>query len=186
MARQLNDGSWQYTPEEHAYMQHKRQTADFAESVYNDPSTNKDLKALIKKKYPSLPIPDYDLEQQMDKRFAERDKKEEDAAEARRKEADDRHFKEERERTQKQYGLTDDAMERMEKMMIEKNVGDYDVAASYFAAREPKSSEAAWDSTRWHHEKAKGFEEIAKDPEAWGRNEIMRAINQDEHKKRYG
>src|SRR5580698_1927558 len=48
--------------EEYKYLQDKRMTADFVESIYNDPQLNKEAKRLIKRKYPNLAIPDFDLE----------------------------------------------------------------------------------------------------------------------------
>ena len=62
MPRQVSD-------EEYAFLQNKRMTADFVESIYNDPKLNKEAKRLIKSKYPNLPIPDYDMEQQMERRL---------------------------------------------------------------------------------------------------------------------
>ena len=63
MPREVSD-------EEYAYLQNRKSVADFSESLYNDPTLNKELKALIKKKYPQVAIPDYDLEQQFNQRFA--------------------------------------------------------------------------------------------------------------------
>jgi hypothetical protein len=186
MAKKNQDGTWTLTAEEALYADQRRQTADFADSIFNDPKLNKQVKAIIKQKYPDLPIPDYDMEASIDARFAERDKKENDARAAAAKADDDARFKDLRAQTQKQYGLTDEAMERMEKMMIERNIGDYDAAATYFATKEPKTSEANWDETRWHHEKTEGWGELAKDPEAWGRNEILKAIRNDQANARGG
>ena len=50
------------TDEEYAYLQNKRITAYFVESIYNDPALTKEAKRLIKKKYPNLAIPDLDIE----------------------------------------------------------------------------------------------------------------------------
>jgi len=186
MARQNQDGSWTYTPEENLYLNNRRQVADFSDSLFNDPALNKDVKAIIKRKYPNIPIPDYDIEQRIEGRFAERDNKEREAAESKKQAEDNAKFQEARSSTQKKYGLTDEAMERLESMMVEKNIGDYDAAATYFASKEPKTSEASWDESRWHHEKAAGFDEIAKDPEAWGRTQILSAIRKDQENSRGG
>jgi hypothetical protein len=56
--------------EEYKYLQDKRMTADFVESIYNDPTLNKEAKRLIKRKYPNLAIPDFDLEQKVEQRFS--------------------------------------------------------------------------------------------------------------------
>lgn len=178
MPRQLSD-------EEYAYLQARRQVADFTESIYNDPALTREAKALIKKKYPNLQIPDYDIETKVEARFDnERKQREEREAKAR-KEAEDEDFKKRRKSTQEQYGFTDDAMGRLEKLMVDRNIGDYEVAASYMASKEPTAAGSAdYDSTRWHHEKQDGFADIAKDPEAWGRNQIMTALRTDQERAR--
>jgi hypothetical protein len=172
------------TQEQLQYLQGRAQVADFVESIYNDPQLNREAKALIKKKYPGLQIPDYDLEQKIEGRFAqERDARNKEVEQKRREEEDSR-WKAERKKTQDEYGLTDDSMKEMEKWMVEKNVGDYDVAASYRAQKNPKVSEPAEDRMYWHHERQNNFAEIAKDPEGWGRSEIMKALRADETRQR--
>jgi hypothetical protein len=180
MARTITDA-------EEQFIRGRMQVADFVESIYNDPALTREAKALIKKKYPNLQIPDYDIENKVEARFAkeERERKEREAAE--RKAREDAEFKERRSATQKRYGFTDDAMTRLEKMMLDRNIGDYEVAAEYMAAKEPKpSSGNDWDTTRWHHERQDGFAEISKDPEAWGRTQIMNAIRADQERARNG
>lgn len=179
MPRTLSD-------EEYAYLQQKRQTADFAESVFNDPGLNKEAKALIKKKYPNLSIPEYDIEQKLEARLDQKDKQQKDEEEAKKLERQDKEWQEKRASVKKEYGFTDDAMKKLEDLMVERNIGDYDAAATYFASKNPPTSEATYDSTRWHHERKEGFNEIAKDPEAWGRNELMSAIRRDEAKAKGG
>ena len=179
MPRQVSD-------EEYNYLQGRRQVADFVESIYNDPQLNREAKALIKRKYPNLQIPDYDLETKVDSRLnADRDERKAEE-EKKRKAEEDEHFRRLRRKTQDDYGFTDDAMERLEKLMVEKNIGDYEAAATYMASKEPRPAEATFDNTHWRHEKQDGFEEIAKDPEAWGRNQIMQAIRTDTERERGG
>ena len=69
-------------------------------------------------------------------------------------------------------------MKTMEKWMYDNNVGSYEVAATYHASKNPKPSEpAGYKDPYWHHEKSDLFKEIAKDPEEWGRQQIINAIN---------
>ena len=166
-------------------MQGRRQVADFVETIYNDPTLNKEAKALIKKKYPQMVIPDYDIEQRVEERLAA-DKKERDDKEAeQRKQADEKKFNDMRGETQKKYGFTDKAMEELEQFMVDNNVGSYEVAASYKASREPRPSDAtAFDDGRWNHDKAPGFAEIAKDPEGWGRSEILKTLYNEQERNR--
>lgn len=159
-------------------------TADFVEGIYNDPALNKEAKALIKKKHPNLAIPDYDLEQKVEQRFsAEDQRKAKEAADA--QAAKDRAaWNASREKVKKQYGYTDEGLADLEKWMHEKAVADHEVAAEYRAAKNPQMSTPTADSQFWHHEKAPDFAEIAKDPEAWGRKEILGAIYRDEERAR--
>ena len=170
--------------EEDRYLQDRRNVADFVESIYNDPQLNKDAKRLIKKKYPNLQIPDLDVEDKVEARFnAEKQEREKAAKENKQKEEDARYRKE-RERTQKEYSFTDEAMEKLEKLMLEKNIGDYDVAATYMASKEPKVSEPTNESRFWRHDQTDTFKEIAKDPEKWAEQEILGAIRRDAVKEK--
>ena len=177
MPRQVSD-------EEYAFLQNRRVTADFVESIYNDPQLNKEAKRLIKKKYPQLAIPDLDIEDRVQSQIDADRKQRKDADDAAaRKKADD-EWRAERGRVQKDYGFTDEAMKDLEGWMTDKGVGDYEVAASYRAAKNPQASEPTYDSQFWSHDKAPNFAEIAKDPEAWGRKEILSAIHRDMERTR--
>ena len=174
--------------EEDQYLQGRRQVADFVESIYNDPSLAREAKSLIKKKYPNLQIPDYDLETKMDQRFEAERKERSEAEEKKRQREEDERFQKSRSDTQKKFELTDDAMGRLEQLMLDRNIGVYEAAAMLMVSKEPKpaGNEGDWDSTRWHHEQREGFADIAKDPEAWGRTQIMGAIQRDMNRARNG
>jgi hypothetical protein len=172
--------------DEYNFLQSRKQVADFVESIYNDPALSRDAKALIKRKYPTLQIPDYDIEEKVDARFAKEKQERDDAESKKREKEENDRITNARKRTQDDYGFTDDAMKRLEAMMVERNIGDYEVAASYMAAKEPKTSEPTFDNQRWNHQKADGFAEIAKDPEEWGRNEIMKTLVKSQADERNG
>ena len=171
--------------EEYTFLQGRRQVADFVESIYNDPQLNREAKALIKKKYPQMAIPDYDIETRVEERLAA-DKKERDDKEAeQRKQAEEKQFNDTRKSTQERYGFTDKAMEELEQFMVDNNVGSYEVAAGYKASKEPRPSDAtAFEDGRWNHDKAPGFAEIAKDPEGWGRSEILKTLYSEQERSR--
>lgn len=180
MPREISDDEWNY-------LQQRRQVADFVESIYNDPQLGKEAKQLIKKKYPNIQIPDFDIEDRVEKRLSAAEQKKKDEEDAARKKAEDERYQSERGRVQKDYGFTDDAMGKLEKLMVERNIGDYEVAASYMASKEPAASEPDnWDHSRWNHDKKENFAEIAKDPEGWGRTEILKAIKNDQAAARGG
>ena len=172
------------TDEEDRWLQQQVQTVRFIESVYNDPKLNKKAKALIKEKYPNLQIPDYDIEQHVEARL-NRDKEERDALEMKKKrDEEDEHYKKLRKETQDRHKFTDEAMTKLEKMMVDRNIGDYEAAALLMSSKEPKLSEPTYHSHTWDYNKPDNFAEIAKDPEAWGRKEIERAIFADQERAR--
>jgi hypothetical protein len=161
------------------------QIAAAAAGLWNDKDYGERAKALWKEKYPDTSIPDFDLEQRLNRRLDERDRKEaEERKAASDREQDDR-LASQRKQTQEAYGFTDDAMSRLEQLMVDKGVGDYEVAAEYFASRNPRVSDgqdAGYDSQFWNHEKQDTFKEIATDPEAWGRREILKTLREGERR----
>jgi hypothetical protein len=174
------------TDEEYNFLQGRRQVADFVESIYNDPQLAKEAKALIKRKYPQVQIPDYDIEERVTQKIDEDRKARENERKAAKEAEQEKHFQQTRSRVQQDYGFTDDAMKDLEKFMVEKGVGDYEVAASYQASKNPKQSEANYSDGLWNHQKQDGFAEIAKDPEGWARNELLGAMRRDQDKMRGG
>jgi hypothetical protein len=177
MPRQLSD-------DEYNRLIGRSQVADFVESIYNDPQLTREAKALIKKKYPNLQIPDYDIENRVEQRLAQDRQEREDAEQHKRDEEERNKYKKLRGDTQNKYGFTDDAMERLEQMMIDRNIGDYEAGAMLLASKEPKTSDATYDNQYWHIDQRKNFADISKDPEGWGRNEIMKAIKTDQERAR--
>ena len=164
--------------------------AEAAAGLWNDPDTSAEAKALWKRKYPDSDLGDaYNVEQRLNARL---DRQEQDAQkrerEAREKAIDEQIASKRRE-TQDRYRATDDAMKRLEDMMVEKNVGDYDVAAEHFFSRQPGTSngdDSAFDSQFWHHDRSDLFKEISADPEEWGRKEILKTIREGEQRNRGG
>lgn len=177
MPRQIED-------REYNFLQGRRQVADFVESIWNDPQLNMEAKALIKKKYPNLSIPEYDLEKRVEQRLGEERAAREQVEVSRKQIEDKKRFEELRSKTQKEYGFTDAAMEDMEKMMVERNIGDYEVAATYLASKEPKPAEATYQDQYWNHDKAANWGEITKDPEKWARGEILKTLSDQQQRAR--
>jgi len=174
MPRTLSDEEWNY-------LQVKRQTADLAESLYNDPQMGKEVKRLIKQKYPQISIPDYDIEQKVEARFQQENQRKAESDKAAKEKADkeqNEKWKAERESVQRQYGFTDDAMSDLEKFMLDNNVGSYEVAAGYKAAKNPQTSLPTHGSN-WNHDKTDQFKEITSDPEGWARNQLLEAVVKD-------
>jgi hypothetical protein len=172
----------QLTDEQMAYFQSQDYKAKLADDLWNDPQLGKEAKALVKKKHPNISIPDYDIEANVERRISEYQKQQEEAKAKEKEEADKKYWDSQRSETQKKYSITEDGMKDLEKFMVERNIGDYEVAASYRISKEPKQNEASYDSNRWGFQKAAGVEEIAKDPEAWGQGQILKALYADQER----
>ena len=177
MPRQISD-------EEYSRLLGRAQIADLVEPIYNDPQLSREAKALIKKKYPNLQIPDYDIRNEIDRRFEEEKKAREDQEAALKQKRLNDEIVSTRKRVQQDYGFTDDAMKRLEDLMIDRNIGDYEAGAMLLASKEPKASEPTHDTYRWNHDRQEGFKEIAADPEGWARNQILTAVRADEQRQR--
>ena len=177
MPRTIND-------DEYNFLQQKRMTADFVESIYNDPQLNKEAKRLIKRKYPNLAIPDYDMEEKLDARLRSEDENKRKTENDAKKERDQKSWDTGRVKAKKDYGLTDEGLTDLEKWMEEHAVADHEVAASYRHSKNPKTSEPTYDQQFWRHDKADNFKEISADPEAWARREILGAIGRDSERAR--
>ena len=70
-------------------------------------------------------------------------------------------------------------MTDLEQMMVERNIGDYDVAAAYLRAKavdERGSSTMDAGTTT----KQEGFKEIAADPEGWGKMRDHEGVHADD------
>jgi hypothetical protein len=175
MPREISD-------QDHAYYENRRMVADFVESIYNDPALNKEAKRLIKKKYPNLQIPDFDIEEKVEARFAQEKKTRDDSAEEKRKKDETEKWQADRKAAQEKYGYNDEDMKTLEKMMVELQIPNYDVAATYKRSLDPAASEPQNESRFWRHDQQEGFAEIAKDPEKWGEAQILRALRADQER----
>ena len=164
--------------EEYNYLVGRKNVADLAESTWN--KLGDEAKALLKKAHPDLPITDYDLKVGMQKQFDAFKKEHTDREEKKRKDEEAAEIAKKRAAAQKKFSLTDEGMSKVEELMKERYIGDYDVAASYYAAANPVPIEAGHDAGRWNHDKQKDWAEVAKDPERWTRNEIHNAVLRDE------
>jgi hypothetical protein len=175
------------TEEQLRVLTESHQVAQAARKLWEDPRTSERSKALFKEVFPEANIPDHDIRTEVRAEFAKRDQKQQEEREAERVARDDAYWRGERKKTQDAYGMTEEAMTEMEKWMYENNVGSYEVAATYHAAKNPKPSEPSAGGHRdpyWNHGKSDLFKEIAKDPEEWGRNEIMNALRSDQNRNK--
>jgi hypothetical protein len=174
----------QLTDQQYAELMGKAQVADFIQPVWDNPKLNRHAKALLKAHYKDLQIPDYDMQVQMEQRFAAEDKRRADEEDKKKRAEEDAKWQADRKTTQDKYGFNEDQMKDLEKMMMDRNIGNYEDAAELRAVRNPKVSEPTNESRFWRHEKQDSFAEIAKDPEGWGEREIMKALKADQERER--
>jgi hypothetical protein len=161
-----------------------RQIAEASAGLWNDPVFGDEAKALWKKKYPDTAIPDHDLRTELRGELAkDREQREKERKEAADR-AEDERIASKRKEAQDSFGLTDDAMKRLEDFMVERNIGDYEIAAEAFVSRNPRVSDGSQehDSHFWQHERQDLFAEISKDPEEWGRKEILKTLREQERR----
>jgi hypothetical protein len=161
-----------------------KQIAEFANAIWSDPALSDDAKALAKRKFPDTPIPDYDLRKEvMGELSKDREARAKEIEDAKKREAEEFYAKQ-RSDVQKNYGFTDDAMERMEALMKDKRVYDYEVAAAHFASKEPRPIENTNSGHFWNHTKSDEFKKIVADPEQYAFDEIVTAIQRDAERER--
>ena len=117
-------------------------------------------------------MPDYDMETKLDSYIDNDKRRHQEEDEKRAFEAQENRRLAQRKEAQDKYNLTEEGMQEVEKLMTEKYIGNYDVAAGHLVATRAASSPPTYDQQYWNHHKQDGYQEIAKDPEAWGRVEL--------------
>lgn len=183
MPREISEEQFNALMEDH-------QIASIARQMWDSPELGPEAKALFKRHAPKASIPEHDIRVEIRNEFAERDRKAAEEREAERLKREDDFWKEKRAKAQKDHNLTEEGIKDLEKLMYERNIGDYDVAATYVASKNPKPSDPygqpGFKDPYWNHGKSDLFKEIAKDPEEWGRKEIINALHADQQRNRGG
>ena len=173
--------------EELAHYKGRKQVADFVEPIYNSPQLGAEARALLKKAYPNLQIEGYDLKQELQGEIDQLRQERIDAERKRAEAEETEKFKVRRKQVQDQYKFTDEGMNDLEKLMVERNIGDYEAGALLKASKEPRASDPTPGSQRyWNHEKQDGFADISKDPEKWGFQQLLGAAERDAARARAG
>jgi hypothetical protein len=157
------------------------------QTVWNDPKTSDRAKALWKEAFPDSQVDGYDQKVELQgivngfKKEREDEKREAEIA------ARTQRAKNQRTEAQQRHGFTEEAMGRLDKLMEEKEIYDYEAGALLLASREPKPSDGSGDRGSghfWQHDKQPAFKEISADPEKWGYEEIYKAAKADQDAQR--
>lgn len=144
MAKSLEDYTLPELIAEHRTSLEKNRLFD---TLMSDPETRRDALALVKKKNPTMPIPELEVEARNDAALAE-ERKEREKLETRVRQSEIREsMRVERERVKSEYGLNDADVIEVEKLMLDEKapIPHYDAAAKVYKASraqaEPTSSQ---------------------------------------------
>jgi hypothetical protein len=152
--------------------------AALARTLSENPSTRKDFLRLTKKVKPDLIVPELEIEdktqsyiEKLEKRLEEREAKE--------RERDAQSELDRRRQTLVQKGIakTDDEIQEIEKVMLEKSIANHETAAEYW---QWMKQSAAPTPTGYQSNALNKFDlsQFWKNPVAGARNEAMKALNE--------
>lgn len=159
-----------------------KQSLDQIQQFWNDPKFGDRAKALWKEAYPETPIDGYDQKVEVQKvveQFKDERKKEREEAELQQR---TEKVVSQRKEVQEREKLTDDEMKRMEAMMTERDIYDYEAGALLFAAKNPRPTDASadYDNHYMQYDKRPEWKELATDPEKWGFETLVKAYREDQ------
>ncbi|HEX8837703.1 MAG TPA: hypothetical protein VF748_12255 [Candidatus Acidoferrum sp.] len=175
----------QISDDEYNHLMGRKKVADFVEPIYNSKELGNEARALIKKAYPNLQIEGFDLKQELQNEIASVRNEFQETERKRKDTEETEKFQKTRKKVQDDYRFTEEGMKKLEDLMVERNIGDYEAGALLMASKEPKTSEPTAGSQRfWNYQKQDSFEEISKDPEKWGFNQLVDAANRDAQRAR--
>jgi len=180
MPRKNHDGTYIYSPEEHAYSQVADKQKQFTDDIFA--RFNDDARALVEKAHPNMDQGTYTSEKRLRAEIEKLRKERDDEKLSAKEQAERDKWAKEKDGVQKQYGFTDDGMKKLEELMVAENIGSYKAAAAYMATIDPKPTEATMGAHYWNHDKQDGFKEIAADPEKWGHEQLLRAAMQEQQR----
>lgn len=174
------------TDEEYNHLVGRKKVADFVEPIYNSKELGNEARALIKKAYPNLQIEGFDLKQELQNEIASVRNEFQETERQRRDREETENFRKTRKKVQDDYKFTEEGMKKLEDLMVERNIGDYEAGALLMASKEPKTSEPTTGSGSryWNYQKQDSFDEISKDPEKWGFNQLVQAAERDSQRAR--
>ena len=159
-------------------IEQRDELALLAKEMSDNPATRKEMLRLTKKLRPNLNIPELEVEDYADKRTAKAEERVEMLeAKLREKEALEELQKRRDRLIKKGLAQSDEDIEQIEKIMLEKKISDHETAAEYFdwmkQAAEPTPS-------GYNPSPLKGFNlsEYWKNPVTGARNEAAKALQE--------
>jgi hypothetical protein len=161
-----------------------RRAYGLLDTLYADKDVGLEFKQMLKKKYPNASVPEIDAAAPHVARLEAFEKKFDDFVQRQQeREQDtnlDRSFA-----ALRDAGYTDDGIEAVKKLMVDKKIPDPEVAAAYFDKTQPKSgpSRPGYSSSRFNIIESEGendesFKQLMSDPEGWLENEVTAVLSE--------
>jgi hypothetical protein len=147
------------------------------DQLMSNPETRRTMQLAVKKINPKASIPEIDAAlpimgemQKMSKRLDEL------TSELTRRDAQEEMRS--KQNTLKEQGYSTEAVNRIEKLMAERSISDYDAAAALFDRQNPAPapSRPSYAGSRFMDTGADDFKKYMKDPDAWVEEETSKAI----------
>jgi|SRR5579883_2402352 len=153
--------------------------------LYTDESVGVSFKELIKKKYPQARIPELDLLKPQNERMDKIEKSIGEIKELFGKASTDYARERALSQVREQFGLTDEGMDRVRKVMEEKKISDPEIAAGYVVGTtKPEPAGQSNLGGSWNFFSADGKEAqedlaaMVNDPDAWFERQVPKIIGE--------
>ena len=112
-------------------LEQRDELAQLMRELADNPDTRKEVLRLTKKVRPNLPIPEIEMEDYTEKKISKAEERVMQL-EAKLKERDALEDLDKRRAKLVKRGMTDEQIEQVEKVMLEKKIHDHETAADYF------------------------------------------------------
>jgi hypothetical protein len=120
--------------------------ASLSNQLANDPETRTEFLRMLKKKNPSMAIPEIDASDAVNKRVDDLKKENQELRDKFQENELRQSITLKRGDAMKKHHLSDDQMTEVEKLMLEKHLPDYDTAAEFFSMSQRIAAPTAVDS----------------------------------------
>jgi hypothetical protein len=157
--------------------QQERAAFQLVDQLMSNPETRRQTQMLVKKINPKASIPEIDAAMPVMAEVQKLSKVVEDLrGELVKRDAQDEMRS--KQNTLKEQGYSPDAVNRIEKLMAERSISDYDAAAALFDRQNPAPtpSRPTYAGSRFMDTSGDDFKRYMKDPEGWVEEETSKAI----------
>jgi hypothetical protein len=155
------------------------------DTLYSSADTGMELKQLIKKKFPSVSIPEIDVPAPHVARMSSLEKKLDTFIQKLSDDRDDQEFSRQLGEVRSEFSLTDDGMELVKRTMIDRKIADPWAAAAYVQHKTPTPAQPSGvGASKWNFLSAEkdgdaDMKELLDDPEGWLDKQIPIILNEE-------